>query len=146
MTPNDIAKFVDELQRGHRACADPGCWRREAAKLIEALAAPPDIATAIEFHARRAGLTVTYVPEEIAQFVTRLRNTPLYDGGGELVSMGENAAYLIEKLAAPPNGRSQAHFQSGYNACLCRGDLRPLCCIAQGIEAEHADRLASIKL
>ena len=28
MTPNDIAKFVDELQRGHRACADPGCWRR----------------------------------------------------------------------------------------------------------------------
>ena len=71
MTPEDIAKFVDELQRGHRSCPDPGCWRREAARLIEALATPPDITMAIHLHACKSELAPTYISDsmEKSEFV-----------------------------------------------------------------------------
>ena len=67
MTHEDIAKFVAELKRGHQACADPGCWRREAARLIEALAAPPDITMAIHLHARKSELAPTYIVDSMGK-------------------------------------------------------------------------------
>ena len=90
--------------------------------------------------------------EDIAKFVAELRD----DAEGERHAWGDEdthtsrvldrAADIIEALAEPTNGRDQAHFQHGYESCLCRGDLRPLCCIATGLEAAHNDRLRSIKL